>query len=98
MNSSFLARLWLSLCAFLVIIPLAVIVSSLGSFNAEIWQFLLDYELPLLLKNTLLLVIGVGVGVTILGTTTAWLTAMHRFPLQRKEPLFPVFSHQWTVS
>ncbi len=83
MNSSLFSRLWLLICACLVIIPLGVIVSSLGSFNAEIWQFLLEYELPLLLKNTLLLVIGVGIGVTILGTTTAWLTAMHRFPLQR---------------
>ncbi|WP_294035697.1 iron ABC transporter permease [uncultured Moraxella sp.] len=83
MNSSLFSRLWLLICACLVIIPLGVIVSSLGSFNAEIWQFLLDYELPLLLKNTLLLIIGVGIGVTLLGTTTAWLTAMHRFPLQR---------------
>ncbi|UTO04884.1 iron ABC transporter permease [Moraxella sp. FZLJ2107] len=83
MNSSLLPRLWLSLCALLVIIPLAVIVSSLTSFDAEIWQFLLDYELPLLLSNTLWLVLGVGFGVTLLGTTTAWLTAMTDFPLKR---------------
>lgn len=82
-SSSLFSRFWLLICACLVIIPLAVIVSSLGSFNAEIWQFLLEYELPLLLKNTLLLIIGVGIGVTLLGTTSAWLTAMHRFPLQR---------------
>ena len=44
---------------------------------------LLDYELPLLLKNTTLLVLGVGIGVTVLGTTTAWLTAMTDFPLRR---------------
>lgn len=82
-SSSVLSRLWLGLCALLVLVPLAVIVFALHSFDAEIWQFLLEYELPLLLKNTLFLVLGVGVGVTVIGTTTAWLTAMTDFPLKR---------------
>lgn len=82
-TTTVLSKIWLGLCALLVIIPLAVILSSLGEFDAEIWQFLLDYELPTLLLNTLWLVLGVGVGVTLLGTTTAWLTAMHDFPLRR---------------
>ncbi|WP_259772340.1 ABC transporter permease [Moraxella cuniculi] len=81
--SLFFARIWLILCALLVIIPLAVIAAALGEFDAEIWQFLLEYELPLLLKNTLLLVVGVGIGTAILGTTAAWLTAMTQFPLRR---------------
>lgn len=82
-SSSILPRLWLGLCALLVLVPLSVIVFALNSFDAEIWHFLLDYELPLLLKNTTLLVLGVGIGVTVLGTTTAWLTAMTDFPLKR---------------
>ncbi|WP_241760854.1 hypothetical protein [Moraxella catarrhalis] len=82
-SSSILPRLWLGLCALLVLVPLSVIVFALNSFDTEIWQFLLDYELPLLLKNTTLLVLGVGIGVTVLGTTTAWLTAMTNFPLRR---------------
>ncbi|OBX49993.1 ABC transporter permease [Moraxella nonliquefaciens] len=82
-SSSILPRLWLGLCALLVLVPLSVIVFALNSFDAEIWHFLLDYELPLLLKNTALLVLGVGIGVTVLGTTTAWLTAMTDFPLKR---------------
>lgn len=77
------ARVFLAFCTLLIIIPLAVILSSAGEFNEEIWQFLLDYELPLLLKNTLFLVLSVGFGVTIIGTTTAWLTAMTRFPMAR---------------
>ena len=82
-SSSILPCLWLGLCALLVLVPLSVIVFALNSFDTEIWQFLLDYELPLLLKNTTLLVLGVGIGVTVLGTTTAWLTAMTDFPLRR---------------
>lgn len=76
-----LARAWLGLCALLVIVPVAVIVSALGSFDKEIWAFLLDYQLPVLLKNTAILSLGVGVGVLVLGVSTAWLLAIYRFPL-----------------
>ncbi len=73
------SRSWLFLCMLLMLIPIGVIASALGEFDAEIWEFLLEYQLPVLVKNTLLLVIGVGVGVTLLGVTTAWLTAMYEF-------------------
>lgn len=77
------ARLWLGFCSLFVLIPLGVILSSLGEFDAEIWQFLLDYELTKLLTNTLWLVLSVGVGVIALGTSLAWLIAMHDFPGKR---------------
>ncbi|WP_112744571.1 ABC transporter permease [Moraxella ovis] len=82
-HSTLLARLWLGLCSLLVIIPLGVILSSLGEFDVEIWHFLLDHELPKLLKNTLWLVLSVGIGVVVLGTSTAWLVAMYDFPMKR---------------
>ncbi|WP_107878857.1 ABC transporter permease [Neisseria animaloris] len=78
-----LPRLWLTACIVLVLIPLAVIVAALGEFDAEIWSFLLEYQLPQLLKNTLFLVLAVGAGVAVLGTSCAWLTAMYDFPLRR---------------
>ncbi|MFC3875224.1 ABC transporter permease [Neisseria musculi] len=78
-----LPRLWLAACIAFVVIPLAVIVAALGEFDAEIWAFLLEYQLPELLKNTLWLVAGVGAGTAVLGTTAAWLTAMYDFPLRR---------------
>lgn len=74
---------WLGLCALLVLIPIGVIVAALGSFDAEIWEFMLEYQLPELLKNTLFLVVMVGIGVTFLGASSAWLTSMYRFPMQR---------------
>ena len=81
--SALSARLWLLFCIALVVIPLAVIMAALGEFDAEIWAFLLDYQLPELVKNTLFLVFGVGVGVAFLGTSGAWLTTMYEFPLRR---------------
>ncbi len=77
-----LARFWLITCATLVLIPIAVIVAALGEFDAEIWTFLLEYQLPTLLGNTLFLVITVGFGVIALGASLAWLTAMYRFPMR----------------
>ncbi len=78
-----LPRFWLLLCIALTLVPLGVIVAALGEFDAEIWAFMLEYQLPELLKNTLILVLGVGLGVAVLGTFSAWLTAMYDFPLRR---------------
>ncbi len=79
----FLPRLWLMICIALVCVPIAVIVAALGEFDTEIWTFLLEFQLPLLLKNTFFLILGVGIGTAFLGTSCAWLTAMYDFPLRR---------------
>lgn len=81
--SLLLPRLWLFCCMAAVLLPLAVILSAWGSVDRELWAFLAEFQLPLLLKNTFWLVFGVGGGVLLLGTSTAWLTAMYRFPLRR---------------
>lgn len=78
-----LARLYLLLCSLLVLVPLLVIMTSFSEFDQELWTFLLDYQLPLLVKNTLFLLVGASIGTIVLGTTTAWLTAMYQFPLRR---------------
>lgn len=80
---TFLSKAWLGLFALLVLLPIVVIVMALGEFDAQIWEFLLEYQLPLLLKNTLFLIIAVGLGVGILGASSAWLVTMYRFPLQK---------------
>ncbi len=71
------------LIALLIVIPLAVVLSSLFSPEREIWQHLLDNVLPGLLANTFKLVVGVGAGVTLLGVSLAWLTAACDFPGRR---------------
>ncbi|MDO4700669.1 MAG: iron ABC transporter permease [Moraxella sp.] len=78
-----LSKTWLLVFALLVLLPIVVIVMALGEFDAHIWEFLLDYQLPVLIKNTLFLMVAVGLGVITLGTSSAWLVSMYHFPLQR---------------
>ena len=47
------------------------------------WSHLAQTVLPEYIANSLLLCVGVGLGVALLGVTTAWLTAMHDFPGRR---------------
>ena len=63
--------------------PLVVILSSWGSDQTEVWQHLIATQLSTLLRNTLVLIIGVGIGVTLLGVSLAWLTVMCEFPGRR---------------
>lgn len=69
--------------AALVLLPLSVLLFSWQTIDHEIWSHLWETQMPRLLGNTLTLVVGVGVGVTILGVSLAWLTALCEFPGRR---------------
>jgi len=71
------------LMAALVMLPITVILLSWGTAETAIWQHLIETQLGRLLSNTLLLVLGVAVWVTLLGVSLAWLTAMCDFPGRR---------------
>ena len=71
------------LIALLISIPLLVVLSFLLQPSNENWQHLWDYLLPDYLRNTLLLSLGVGLGVLLIGISTAWLTSMCDFPGRR---------------
>ncbi|WP_028693240.1 ABC transporter permease [Pseudomonas cremoricolorata] len=71
------------LTAALVILPLSVLVLSWHSIDMQIWSHLLDTQMRRLLGNTLTLVAGVGLGVTVLGVSLAWLTTLCEFPGRR---------------
>ena len=47
------------------------------------WAHLADTVLGEFVHNTVILCIGVGLGVASIGVTTAWLTTMHEFPGRR---------------
>lgn len=66
--------------ALLTIIPVAVIFSSWLNPQTDILGHLGEFVLPELLANTFWLLLGVGLGVTVLGVSLAWLTAMCEFP------------------
>jgi len=69
--------------AALVLLPLSVLFFSWQTIDQQIWSHLWDTQMPRLLGNTLTLVLGVGVGVTLLGVSLAWLTSLCEFPGRR---------------
>lgn len=78
-------REWsLPLVAFVVCLPLLVVVASffIGLFGAEqretlahLWEFVIDEYI----RNTAVLLVGVGLLVLIMGVTAAWLTTACEF-------------------
>ena len=70
--------------ALLVAIPvLSVFSNVLTAGTGDTWSHLAETVLPDYLRNTVVLCIGVGLGVSSIGVTTAWLTTMHDFPGRR---------------
>lgn len=69
--------------AALVLLPISVLLLSWGQIDREIWAHLWDTQMTRLLGNTLVLVAGVGVGVTVLGVSLAWLVSLCEFPGRR---------------
>ncbi|MGL4317860.1 MAG: ABC transporter permease [Pseudomonas sp.] len=69
--------------AALVLLPLSVLLLSWHEIDREIWAHLWATQMPRLLGNTLVLVLGVSVGVTLLGVSLAWLTSLCEFPGRR---------------
>ena len=66
--------------AAVVLLPLSVLLLSWYDVPVDIWQHLLETQLGWLVGNTLTLLVGVGVGVSVLGVSLAWLTATCEFP------------------
>ncbi|MFA6903125.1 MAG: iron ABC transporter permease [Gallionellaceae bacterium] len=70
--------------AALVLVPVAVTFSAFFSRSeGDVLAHMAEFVLPELLVNTLWLLLGVGVGVSVLGVTLAWLVAMCEFPGRR---------------
>lgn len=64
-------------------LPIWVIIGSWAFPKAEIWRHLASTVLLEYIANSLGLMLGVGVGVTLLGVSTAWLVSMCDFPWRR---------------
>ncbi|WP_421684695.1 ABC transporter permease [Stutzerimonas urumqiensis] len=69
--------------AALVLLPLSVLLFSWHEIDTTIWAHLWETQLPRLLGNTLVLVLGVATGVLLLGVSLAWLTSLCEFPGRR---------------
>lgn len=68
------------LTALLLAIPVLVVLGYLFEPAGEVWRHLAQTVLKDYLINSLLLMVGVAVGVLVLGVSTAWLTSMCQFP------------------
>lgn len=66
--------------AGVVALPVCLVLANLFVPRGEVWAHLVSTVLPELALNTLVLLAGVGVGVSVLGTGLAWLVATRRFP------------------
>ncbi len=66
--------------ALLMAAPVLVILTSVFANTGEVWKHLATTVLPTYISNSLWLMLGVGSGTIILGTGTAWLVTMCRFP------------------
>lgn len=72
---------WLALgVACLFSIPILSVLTNIFIPSEGTWQHLASTVLPSYVANTLLLAIGVGLGVFVIGVGTAWLVTMCRFP------------------
>lgn len=65
--------------ALLMMLPLVSVVSSVFSDTRTVWQHLITTVLGEYIVNSLILMVGVGAGVAIVGTSCAWLVTMCQF-------------------
>ena len=68
------------LIAALVVAPLLLLLTRIGDADPALLRHLLDYVLPQVAGNTLVLLALVVAGTGVLGTGLAWLVSRYRFP------------------
>jgi iron(III) transport system permease protein len=69
-----------AIVAGLVLAPLAALAVTAFRGSEDLWQHLLAYVLPVAVRDTLVLLAGVGALTAILGTSLAWLVTAYDFP------------------
>jgi len=69
--------------ALLVLLPLVAVLYIAFFPTENIWGHLVDTTLPRYLRNSIALMVMVGLGAGIIGTGAAWLVVMKRFPMRR---------------
>jgi iron(III) transport system permease protein len=69
--------------AGLCILPIAAVGVTAAGGTLETWMRLWGSVMPHFIWNTVQLVVMVGIGTAVIGTVTAWLVTLCRFPGQR---------------
>ena len=71
------------LIAIMVAAPILTVIALAVTDSSDIWQHLWSTVLGLYVERTVTLMLGVGIGTLVIGTGTAWLVTMCRFPGSR---------------
>lgn len=71
------------LLCLLLSVPVLTVLSSVSNSSDGVWQHLYDTVLGDYVRNSLTLMVGVGLIVLVLGIGPAWLVTMTRFPGSR---------------
>lgn len=69
--------------AALVALPVLVVLSRVLAETGGVWEHLASTVLPVYIRNTLALMVGVGLLTLVIGVSLAWLVTMTRFPGSR---------------
>ena len=69
--------------ALLVSVPILVVFSAVFAPTGEVWRHLVDTVLWNYIRNTLWIILGVGLATLVTGVLTAWLVTTCRFPGRR---------------
>lgn len=72
-----------ALAAIVIAAPVLAILLNLAQPATDIWRHLVSTVLPEMLRNTLFLMLGAGLGCIVIGTGCAWLVTMTEFPGRR---------------
>ncbi len=72
-----------ALLAALLLAPVLSLALAASEGTGELWPHLAAYVLPQAIRDTALLLVGVGILVVGLGTGAAWLVAAFDFPGRR---------------
>ena len=65
--------------ALIIAIPIIFVFSSIFANTGDIWQHLIETVLKDYILNSCWLMLGVGIGVSLIGVGTAWLVTTCRF-------------------
>ena len=76
-------RLGVVIVALVVALPMLTLFGSFLQPAVEVWQHLAQTSLRDTITNSLLLMLGVGIGTLVLGVSTAWVSATCEFPGRR---------------
>src|SRR5690606_11114874 len=74
------SRLAAAACvAFAAAAPIAALLYAAADGSPELWTHLIEFVLPVALRDTLVLLAGVGVLAAAIGCGTAWLVTAYEF-------------------